>query len=546
MILKIFILTLSTIFLSCSNSHGKSVAEYSDDDSTDDTSISDYESTETDSTENAENEYESDEITDATDDTDCLKTWCKDKDGDSFGTSLESIESCEQPDGYVEDCSDCDDTRSDVNPDGIEIAEDGIDQDCSGEDLISCTDIGCDGYPDIVFAMTDNDGDTDINSYIYLGSAEGYSELNRIEIPTIGAMGVDTADVNRDGFLDIAFAAVKRKVNGQEERSTTSLLYYGTEYGFDLENRVEFPSVGAADITLADLDKDGWIDVLIPNRYNGEGMTGDGYKINSYVYWGSLDGFDINNKLELPTVGAAKARVADLNNDGFNDIVYPNGVQEYVGIFKSYIYWGTGTGKNAWSTDNRTTLPSVSPETATICDINDDGFDDIFISGWICLAMCTLKNRIYWGGPSGFDDDNYTKIDDVDGITEAIFKDLNNDGQKDIVLASGAVDISAMGFSEESFILWGEADSGPDKYKWSADKNTALPATAASEAGVGDLNGDGFLDVVFSSHYPQDSNPEVSQIYWGNENGTFSSADVTELPTTHAAGMKIIGYYNVE
>jgi len=413
------------------------------------------------------------------------------------------------------------------------------------EEVTSCTDIGCKGFPDIVFANTDNGTTTNINSFVYLGSADGYSVENRIEIPTIGAMGVALADVNNDGYLDIAFASVKEKKEGdsKENRHTVSLLYYGTADGFDLENRVEFPTIGCSDITLIDLDQDGWIDVITPNRYNGSGMMGDGYKINSYVYWGSENGFDINNRLELPTVGAAKARVADLNGNGINDIVFVNGVQEYVGVFESYIYWGTENSKNGWSVENRTTLPSVSPETATIADINDDGFLDIFISGWLCLTRCNLKNRIYWGSPEGFKSNNFTKIDGVDGITDAIFIDLNGNGLKDIVMASGAVDLKTQEFSKTSFILWGLPSPGPDKYSWSADNKTELPATAASEAGVADLNGDGYPDIVFSSHYPpQEGEQEVSQIYWGGTQG-FSPENVTELPTFHAAGMKIIGEY---
>ncbi len=428
--------------------------------------------------------------------------------------------------------------------DGIEIPDDISelpDGDIPGEPE-SCKDIGCKGFPDIVFANTDNGTTTNINSFVYLGSADGYSVENRIEIPTIGAMGVDFADVNKNGYIDIAFASVKEQKEGEDEdRFSTSLLYYGTADGFDLENRVEFPTVGCSDITLVDLDQDGWIDVITPNRYDGSGITGKGYKINSYVYWGSEDGFDIDKRLELPTVGAAKARVADLNGNGINDIVFVNGVQEFVGVFESYIYWGTENSKNGWSVETRTTLPSVSPETATIEDINEDGYLDIFISGWLCLTKCSLKNRIYWGDPEGFSDNNFTKIDGVDGITDAIFVDLNSNGLKDIVMASGAVDVMSQEFAKTSYILWGSPDAGPDRYSWSSDNMTELPATAASEAGVADLNGDGYLDIVFSSHYPpEEEAEEVSQIYWGSSDG-FNPENVTELPTFHAAGMKIIG-----
>ncbi len=441
------------------------------------------------------------------------------------------------------------DESSDVLTEGdseVDASHDAINDSDETPDVVTkkCTDINCDGYPDIVFANTDKDDDTNIKSYVYLGSKDGYSVKNRIEIPTIGAMGVDYADVNKDGYIDIAFASVKENVDGKETRFTTSLLYYGTKNGFDLKNPVKFPTVGCSDITLADLDQDGWIDLIAPNRYKGDksNIKPSDYKINSYVYWGGPSGFDTSTRLELPTVGAAKARVADLNKDGNMDIVFPNGVQEMVGVFESYIYWGNGKGKTGWPT--KTTLPSVSPETATIYDINQDGYDDIFISGWLCLTKCKLKNRIYWGSKDGFDKEHFTKID-TDGITDAIFVDLNKDGNLDIVLADGSVkNILTQEFAKTSHIYWGEPSGNADKFKWSKSNKTDLPAIAASEAGVRDLNGDGYLDIVFASHYAaKEGDPEYSQIYWGSKDG-YSAKNVTLLPTQHAAGMKIIGTYN--
>jgi len=42
---------------------------------------------------------------------------------------------CAQPDGFVSNSLDCDDTNEEIHPDAVEIANDGIDQDCDGEDL---------------------------------------------------------------------------------------------------------------------------------------------------------------------------------------------------------------------------------------------------------------------------------------------------------------------------------------------------------------------------------------------------------------------------
>ena len=83
-------------------------------------------------------------------------TWYADGDGDTFGDPDTVVQRCVQPDGYVADRSDCDDTAGDVHPGAVEICND-VDDDCDGAADDADPDL------DLTTATTwyaDGDGDT--------------------------------------------------------------------------------------------------------------------------------------------------------------------------------------------------------------------------------------------------------------------------------------------------------------------------------------------------------------------------------------------------
>ncbi|MCA9544847.1 MAG: putative metal-binding motif-containing protein, partial [Myxococcales bacterium] len=96
-----------------------------------------------------------------------LLTFYGDPDGDGYGAFTDPTKACEAPEGYVSNASDCDSTDATINPQGVEVCGDGIDQNCNGRDL-SCdvTDNDGDG-----FTPLDGDCDDD-DATVYPGASE--------------------------------------------------------------------------------------------------------------------------------------------------------------------------------------------------------------------------------------------------------------------------------------------------------------------------------------------------------------------------------------
>jgi len=71
---------------------------------------------------------------DGTVDEDCnsMKTWYYDADEDGYGNASSTVKAKTQPNGYVANGNDCDDTDADINPGASEVC-DGLDNDCDGQ-----------------------------------------------------------------------------------------------------------------------------------------------------------------------------------------------------------------------------------------------------------------------------------------------------------------------------------------------------------------------------------------------------------------------------
>ncbi len=358
-------------------------------------------------------------------------------------------------------------------------------------------DLNGDGFLDIVF----NNSYENSDSYIYWGSIDGFSVDNRTELPTKYAASTSVDDLNGDGFPDIVFANHYDQVISSY--NINSFIYWGSANGFSSDNRDELPTHGAVGSSVADLDRDGFLDIIFSNRFNNTS-----YNVDSFIYWGSENGFSIGNKTELQTYGAVSNSVCDLNEDSYLDIVFSNSYSDS-GLVNCFIYWGAGSG---FSNDNRTELSDYNTYGNSVADLNKDGFLDIVFSNRYTASF------IYWGSANGFSDANKTGLE-IHGGHGCSIADLDCDNFLDIVFSNH--------YYENSYIYWGT----PNGY--SSINRLELPTVNATGNLIADFDNNSLLDIAFCNgniNFP-------SFIYWGSTEG-FSINDRKEL-TTQVANLVI-------
>lgn len=437
-----------------------------------------------------------------------------DDDGDGFGRSDGAIEACSRPQGHVLDDTDCDDTSSTVYPGANtrEVPFDGVDADCDGNDF--CDDLNCDARPDLVFqSYVGNSGDRTPDSLVYLNGASGFGSA--LSLPTHGVLRSVSSDLNQDGYPDLVFPGYY-----DGDYYTTLSIYWGSANGPDSSDVTELPCVGARDARVEDFDQDGWPDIVVAQYYNG-----GSYDINSYVYWGSANGYSEADRTDLPTKGALALDVGDLNQDGYPDVVFAGyRSQSSDRTSESYVYWGSASGL---SSGDRTGLAHPRRMTNVLIeDMDGDGWQDLVLVAEYD-GRYTTNSMIVWGSSRGYAVSRVQTVQSVGGW-DAAAADLNADGVMDLAFASYRNDAGYTG-------AYNYVYDGPS---YGSSARTPLDTAAAREVTAADMNNDGWLDLVYSSYYNGSTYGVDSFVYWGSSAG-FTNTDRTDLPTVGALGHRV-------
>ncbi|PSJ15880.1 integrin alpha [Nitrosomonas supralitoralis] len=431
----------------------------------------------------------------------------------------------------------------------------------SGFSVSNAGDVNGDGLDDFIIGAprADSNGTNSGSSYVVFGKASGFNatmnlsslngsngfRLNGLTADDLLGSSVSNAgDVNGDGLDDLIIGAPRADSNGTN--SGSSYVVFGKLTGFS-----------------ATLD---------PSTLNGD----TGFRVDGESSGGYGD-----------SSGIAVSSAGDINGDGYDDLII--GVsREYNSpnpenpITVEYVVFGKASGFSsvlpASSLDGskgfRVTVSGEVAQSTSVSsagDVNGDGIDDLIIGINFerSYRHITDKNDVYiiFGKTSDFDSAfdlasldgsngfrlpaPVSNIYDTSGLQVSSAGDINGDGINDLIIGSPSDNTDSY-HGGNSYVVFGKdsgfdatlnllALDGSDGFRMRDE--AGIESLGISVSSAGDVNGDGFDDVVVGEIRGRNASDQysgTSYVVFGKASGFNAILDLSKLDVND--GFRLDGF----
>ena len=440
--------------------------------------------------------------------------------------------------------------------------------DYSGRAVHHIGDVNNDGFGDLLVASpsaADNTG----RIYVVFGRTPGEPvQLGKLadtnggfeivgEAPgDIAGTAISAAgDVNGDGIRDLLIGAPKAAINGPSTgaayvvfgKASTDPVFLELialgEGGFSIEGEDTQHFAGRSVGDAGDVNGDGLADIIV-GAYGAEPngiLSGRAYVVFGRdagkaaalkdIVAGSGEGFVINGEAAFDFAGSAVDGAGDVNGDGLADLVVGAYGSDVAGdtAGRAYVVFGKASatpvdlkkvagGLGGFAIDGELPFDVAGQAVAGAGDFNGDGLADILVGAPLADANSKDAGRSYLVhgktntdlvkladitlGIGGLVMDGQ-QVRDYSGFSLAGAGDVNGDGFDDVIV--GAYGANPMGdASGRSYVVFGkptseqvllvEVSNGDGGF--AIDGEHSDDYSGFSVASAGDVNGDGFADII--------------------------------------------------
>ena len=384
-------------------------------------------------------------------------------------------------------------------------------------------DVNGDGFDDV--ALTGGDD----GFRVHAGSATGPAATATTTVTTGGVRLrlAGAGDVNGDGFGDLVVV----RTSTVAAASTTASIYAGSATGLATTPLVTLRSRDTAtprarDVATAagDLNGDGYGDLAYGEPGGADfanNPTGSVALFLGGAMGLSSTAAQVLSDSSMLTGLGASLTATDVNGDGLGDLVVgaPGLTADVSGTVR--VYAGQRGGDSVVMASAVVRAPTGRRDlgaSLAAADLNGDGYGDV-------LAGAPAGNAVlaFSGGATGLSTDAPAVLTDTGagvGAWLARGGDTNGDGFGDAVLS----DQPSMAVNNRALVFAGASagvSTTPVALRPAETLTTSISFATALAAG--DVNGDGFLDLLVNAAAPANQ----LRVYFGGASGVATTASVT-------------------